>query len=296
MKRLFIINPNSGKKGRAQKLKAVIKKHFGADDIDIELTRRKGHGKELAVKALAKGYEQIIVCGGDGTINEAAQALAHTKTALGVIPLGSGNGLAREIGMPLDNFDAACNTIAAARAVRCDLGKANGEYFVNLAGMGIEADIAADFDSHGTRGKWPYFKLGAQRILNYRAPLVNIDTEAPAGPQNIKMRPLTLVFSNGRQYGSGFKIAPAASFNDGLLDMVCIKRQNIAKLLVSMPNFFKQGIMPIETRDFYKITKATVNIGGEFNYHIDGEPRRGKDTLQIEIAPGAIYLIMANLL
>jgi len=290
MKRLFIINPKSGAIGRAQKLKKAIDKYF--KHAEIELTLRKGHAQKLAAKAAAQGYAQVIVCGGDGTINEAAQGLANTETALGVIPLGSGNGLAREIGMPLDNFGAACNTILKSRAVRCDLGKANGEYFINLAGIGIEADIAADFDRKKTRGKLPYFEIAAKKLLKYRAPRVRIDMEGPAGARTIRLLPLTLVFSNGRQYGSGFKIAPLASFNDGLLDMVCIRRQHAAKLLAGLPNFFKTGATSVETRDFCKITKATVKIAAEFNYHIDGEPRRAKNALQIEIAPGAIYLLM----
>lgn len=290
MKRLFIINPKSGAKGCAEELKKVIQKHF--PQADIEFTRRQGHAKELAAAAAANNYAQVVACGGDGTINEAMQGLALSNIALGVIPLGSGNGLAREVGMPLDNFEAACNTILTARAVRCDLGKANGEYFINLAGIGIEADIAADFDKNGKRGRWPYFKITAKKIFSYKAPHITVDMESPAGIQNIALRPLTLVFTNGRQYGSGFKIAPRASFSDGLLDMVCIRRQNIFKLLAGLPNFFKPAIIPVEIRDYYKITKATVNICADFNYHIDGEPRRGKDKLQIEIVPGSVSLLM----
>lgn len=283
MKRLFIINPKSGaKRGGVDSLKAAIKKHFPS--ADIALTNAPGHAKELA----KQNYDQITACGGDGTINEIVQSLAGTKTALGIIPLGSGNGLARELGAPLDNFEAACNNILKACPARCDLGRANGEYFVNLAGLGLEADIAAAFDKQSGRGKWPYFKIGARKFLSYKAPQVSVEID---GGETINTRPLTLVFSNGRQYGSGFKIAPQASFGDGLLDMVYIENKGILRHILCLPNFFKPGISPCETRKFHKIKKAVARLEGGFNYHIDGEPRRAKDLLEIEIAPGAIYLL-----
>ena len=289
MEALFIINPKSGAGGLLDELKTAIKNSFPR--ADIILTQRAGHAKELAAKAALENFGQVIVAGGDGTINEAAQGLANTQTALGVIPLGSGSGLARELGAPLNNFAAACNNILTARPLRCDLGRANGEYFINLAGLGLEADIAAAFDEHGKtgkRGKWPYFKIGAKKVFGYKAPRVKIAADGAAA---VEMRPLTLVFSNGRQYGSGFKIAPKASFNDGLLDMTAVESQNIARLLLGLPNFFKEGLSPVETRKFRQLKKAVVHVDGEFNYHIDGEPRRAKDLLEIEIVPAAISLL-----
>ncbi|MDR1124403.1 MAG: diacylglycerol kinase family lipid kinase [Elusimicrobiota bacterium] len=290
MEDIFIINPKSGVGGRLEELKTAVKTRFPR--ADIVLTRRAGHAKELAAQAAAEGRPRLIVCGGDGTINEAAQGLALSQTALGVIPLGSGNGLARELGAPLDNFAAACNNILTARPLRCDLGRANGEYFINLAGLGLEADIAAAFDERGktgARGKWPYFKIGAREFFNYRAPRAAVEFD---GGKTINLRPLTLVFSNGRQYGSGFKIAPRASFNDGFLDMTVVESQNIARLLLGLPNFFKEGLSPVEVRKFWRLKKAAVHIDGNFNYHIDGEPRRAKNLLEIETAPAAISLLM----
>jgi YegS/Rv2252/BmrU family lipid kinase len=292
MKTLFIINPRSGAGGRLKELKNAIKTRFPR--ADIVLTQRAGHAKELAARASREGLARLIVCGGDGTINEAVQSLALSQTALGVIPLGSGNGLAREIGAPLNDFAAACQNILTARPLRCDLGRANGEYFINLAGFGLEADIAAAFDERGktgARGKWPYFKLGASKFFNYKAPRVAVELD---GGQPMTLRPLTLVFSNGRQYGSGFKIAPRASFHDGFLDMTVVESQNPARLLLGLPNFFKEGLSPVEVRGLRRLKKAAVHIEGAFNYHIDGEPRRAEDLLAIEIAPAAITLLIGG--
>jgi YegS/Rv2252/BmrU family lipid kinase len=290
MKRLFIINPKSGTARDSDNLITSINQYFPG--ADIVFTERKGHARELAAKAVTDGYKQVITAGGDGTINEAVQSLAGSEVALGVIARGSGNGLARELGAPLGNHDLACKAILNSREVRCDLGRANGEYFANLAGVGFEADIAAAFDEQGktgARGKWPYFKIGAREFFNYKAPRVAVELD---GGKTITLRPLTLAFSNGRQYGSGFKIAPKASFTDGLLDMVEIKNDNIMRLILGFPNFFKEGISPIKITKVQKIKKATIKIKGPFYYHIDGEPRQAKDLLEIEIAPAAISFLM----
>ncbi|MDR0645813.1 MAG: diacylglycerol kinase family lipid kinase [Elusimicrobiota bacterium] len=292
MKRLFIINPKSGAKKKSKRLEEIIKKYF--PQAHIAFTERKNHAKELAQKAAAEIYNQVIVAGGDGTINEAAQSLAGKQTALGVIALGSGNGFAREIGAPLDDFEAACKNILAARETSYDLGLANGEYFLNLAGLGFEADIAASFDEMGKtakRGKWPYFKIGIKHFFSYKAPRARVEID---GSPSQNMNLITLVFSNGRQYGSGFKIAPLASFDDGLLDMVVVEKTNIFKILAGLPNFLKKDLTPVEIRKFYKIKKAVVYIDGSFNYHIDGEPRRAKEKLEISILPCYIKVLTDN--
>jgi YegS/Rv2252/BmrU family lipid kinase len=292
MKKLFIINPKSGAKKNGQELARTIKQYFPSADICF--TKRKGHAQELAAQAQQEGYKQIIVAGGDGTINEVVQSLAGARSALGVIALGSGNGFAREIGMPLNNFDAACQSILRAKEVLYDLGIANNEYFINLSGLGFEADIASAFDKHGSsgrRGALPYFEIGFKKFFNYAAPQARVELDGE--PAQI-MRPLTLVFSNGRQYGSGFKIAPLASFNDGLLDMVAVEKTSVLRLLLGLPNFFKTGLSPVEIRKSRKIKKATVHIEGGFNYHIDGEPRRAPNKLEISVAPNYIKLLVCG--
>lgn len=290
MKRLFIINPKSGKGRDINALKTVIKDNF--PQADIVLTERKNHARELAAQAVMDGYNQLIVSGGDGTINEAVQSLVGSATALGVIAGGSGNGLARELGCPLDNFDLSCKNINTSNEVLCDLGKANNDYFVNLAGLGIEADIAHQFDvqgAKGIRGKWPYFKIAAQEVLRYKAPYLEVELDDGT---SLSCTPLTIVFANGRQYGSNFKIAPLASFNDGFLDMVIMQKANIARLFLGLPNFFMPGISPINITQTRKIKSAKVHCPGKFYYHIDGEPKEGKDILEISILPGSIKLLM----
>ena len=288
MKRLFIINPKSGKNNKASELEQIIKTQF--DSADIVFTKAAGHAKKLAEGAVKQGYAQVIVAGGDGTINEAAASLVGTKTALGIIPLGSGNGLAREIGCPLDNLQKACNNIYMAKPVLCDVGKANGEYFLNVAGIGLEATIAHAFAKVKTRGIWPYFKIGFAKILKYKAP----EVEVWADDKNlIFLNPTTLVFANGKQYGSNFKIAPKASLTDGNLDMVYIEEQPLWKLALGLPNFFKPNFTSVNLTKTRMVKKATITGQGKFVYHLDGEPKPATDKLEIEVVPKAIYLLIS---
>ncbi len=288
MKRLFIINPKSGKNNKASELEKTIKTQFY--DADIAFTKAAGHATKLAADAVKQNYEQVIVAGGDGTINEAASSLVGTKTALGVIAFGSGNGLAREIGCPLDNLQKACNNIYMAKPVLCDIGKANGEYFLNVAGIGLEATIAHAFANVKTRGMLPYFKIGFTQVLKYKAPQV----EVWADDKNlIFLNPITLVFANGRQYGSNFKIAPKASLTDGNLDMVSVKQSPLWKLILGLPNFFKPNFSSVKLSSTRQIKKASVTCQGKFVYHLDGEPKKATEKLEIEIVPQAIYLLIS---
>ena len=288
MKRLFIINPKSGKNNKAAELQQAIKTQF--DSADIVFTKEAGHAKKLAADAVKQNYEQIIVAGGDGTINEAASSLVGTKTALGIIALGSGNGLAREIGCPLDNLQKACHNIYIAKPVLCDAGMANGEYFFNVAGLGFEADIAHAFAKVKKRGMWPYFKLGFLRALNYKAP----QAEVWINDENLLfLNPMTLVFANGKQYGSNFKIAPQASLTDGKLDMVFIRESPLWKLALGVPNFLKSNFSSVKLAQTRQVKKAVITCQGKFLYHLDGEPKKATDKLEIKVVSKAIYLLIS---
>lgn len=290
MKTAFIINPKSGQKLGCGNIEDKIKKHF--PQAETVFTEFKGHARELAKIFARDGFEAVIVAGGDGTINEAVQSLAGTQTALGVIALGSGNGLARELGCPLGSLEQRVSALKKFKIKQFDLGRANGEYFINLAGLGMEADIAARFDeigAGGKRGKWPYFKIGAKAFFGYKSPLV----KAEADGKTFEFKIMSLVFANGRQYGSNFKIAPKAAFDDGFLDMTVIRRSNIFKLALGLPSFFFPSCKIVSIADTYKIRRAKVFLDGPFSYHIDGEPKRGKDCLEIEISPSAVKVLCA---
>ena len=284
----FILNPKSGKThADPEHLARVIQLNFPG--ADMRLTKAPGHATELAREAAGLGFESVIAIGGDGTINETARGLIGTQTALGIIPHGSGNGLAREIGMPLRAEEAVLYLQRAAR-VRCDTGLANGELFLNLAGVGIEADIAWKFMEHGqngARGKWPYFKIGAKTVFSYQPRTLELNADGHTST----LAPLTLVFANGRQYGSNFKIAPHASLTDGKLDMITVHNAPKWKLALAAPSFFTDTWRPFGITSELAVQHAVIRHPGEILYHIDGEPRKTKDTLEIAVQPKSLTVL-----
>lgn len=290
MKTVFIINPKSGKGMDRDRMLAAIRLNF--PDAEWALTERAGHATELAQKAVERGYDAVIAVGGDGTINETAKPLVGTRTALGVVPRGSGNGFARTLGMPM-LFEEALPLLQKARSVPCDVGTANGEYFLNLAGVGIEAEIArlfAEQGKNGPRGKWPYFKLGFKTVWNYKPKMLEVTSDG----KTEMLRSLTLVFANGTQYGSNFKIAPNAKLGDGLLERVEVLPVGKWKLVLAAPTFFFNNWRPLAVTRSADVKETVISYPGEIVYHVDGEPRVAKDELKISVVPRALRILLPH--
>ena len=199
---------------------------------------------------------------------------------------------ARALGIPLP-YEQAWTALQKARPLSCDVGQANGEYFFNLAGVGIEAQIAKDFAEYGKngkRGRWPYFKLGAKEVFSYRPKTLRVQYN---GKDEI-LTPLTLVFANGTQYGSNFKIAPQAEITDGKLDMVEVQNVSKWKLALAAPTFFSDTFRPIEVTRTHKTTGAVISCEGEIVYHLDGEPKVTQNRLEISLLPHALQLLVPH--
>ena len=288
MKIRFILNPKSGNTStEPEHLARCIQLNFPG--ADMRLTKGPGHATQLATDAAQQKFDIVVAIGGDGTINETARGLVGTQTALAVIPRGSGNGFAREIGMPL-LFEEAVVRLQKGEVVPCDIGRANGELFLNLAGVGIEAEIAWQFMQHGKtgkRGKWPYFKLGAKTVFSYIPDVLTVETNG----KTETIAPLTLVFANGRQYGSNFKIAPQASLTDGQLDMVTVEDAPKWKLALATPSFFTDGWRPFGLTKTAHTKKSVITKPGRIIYHLDGEPRQTTDRLEITVEEKALLVL-----
>ncbi len=278
---IFIINPKSGGKSNSF-IKEEILKVF--PEAEIVFTERAAHATEIAKNTT---HTHVIAVGGDGTINEVSSALIGTNKIFGIIPRGSGNGFAREIGASLDAKKAILQ-LKTAKEVLCDTGQINGDYFINLAGVGIEAEIAHAFAVHGKRGMWPYFKIGAKKVFTYKPKNLRVTFDG----QTKEISPLTLVFANGRQYGSNFLIAPEASLTDNMLDMIEMPNKNFFSLLLGLPSFFSLSIRPFNPCITTKIKEARVESNGPLVYHIDGEPKVSEGPLEIKIIPNALKVLM----
>lgn len=287
-----IINPISGAGAQpdtaARRANMVREAATGyGEDVQIHFTERGGHARELAAAAVGAGVQGVIVWGGDGTFNEAAGALIGTNIPVGLVPAGSGNGLAGALGTPRIPQDAL-RTFFSGDTRKIDAGRIGDRIFFNVAGIGFDARVAALFNQRaaGTRGPWPYFVIGVRQGCTYCA----LDYDVRLDDEPMKYRALLIVFANGSEYGLGARIAPDARLDDGLLDVLIAEDRGVLARFWSARHFARGAPANAPSVLTRRVRKAVVEAAGEMEFHVDGEPARASGRLEIEVLPGALAI------
>lgn len=217
---LFIINPKSGV-DRVKALQGLIERYLDKEKFsyDIAHTQYAKHGTELARKGVAEGYKIIVAVGGDGSVNDVITGIHGTDATLAIIPKGSGNGLARSLKIPLDAA-LAIELINKGTKATIDLGKADNRIFVSNAGVGFDALVARKFAKSKRRGMAIYSWIVTKYLWMYKEWKWEIEVDGVA----MKEKAFILTVANAAQFGYNFKIAPLADLQDGLFDIVIIKK------------------------------------------------------------------------
>jgi diacylglycerol kinase (ATP) len=290
MKYLFILNPNAGKKNKTSDLIDLIGELKNSSDCQCEFayTGAAGDATRLAREAAHQGFDVAVAVGGDGTINEVAAGLIQSRCALGVVPRGSGNGIARSMNIPLSLRDSLL-CLFSPLIRRIDVGMAGDKYFVGVAGCGFDAVIGRKFQSFGSRGPLPYFLIGAREFLRYKTQQYRIEIDGEIRDESA----LLLAFANTRQYGNGAIIAPDADPADGILDFCMIKSLPAWKApgLVSM--IFKGQIDQHPSYEHIKCKSVRVKTTAKkVFFHRDGEPDEEEDSLKISLLPAALRICL----
>ena len=253
---------------------------------DVVLTERAGHAAELARGAVERGARVVVAWGGDGTVNEVASALAFGPAALGIIPSGSGNGLARLLHLPRAPR-AAFDRLLHGRDRQIDLGEANGRLFANMAGVGFDATVAARFARLGRsrRGFLRYAAIVLDQIGRFRP--VTCDLTLDEGCVETTTAAL-VTFANGRQWGNGAVIAPNAELDDGLLDAVVAGADGTLDVLRAVPRLFLGTIDRAPRVAIRKVRCAQVRSAGLLPFHVDGEALVADGMLDVLVRPAAL--------
>ena len=291
----FILNPVAGCKKDPSFFEKLIIQFCQENKLEYFLwkTERPGHGRILAQEALRKGSLCIVAIGGDGTINEIAGELIHTKVSLGIIPKGSANGFAREFGIPL-NPRKACETLLQSRTLAVDVGKINEELFFSVGGVGFDARVGYTYNQSqkgGGRGKIPYFTSAIREYLAYAPPAMSLRFE----DKERHFSPFLIAIANSRQYGISAQIAPKAVVNDGLLNFSIIHQAPLYQYLWLLPKVFTGDIDRAPFFENIFIKEATISSEEELPYHIDGEFRFGKKKLVVKIEPTSLMVKVPRL-
>ena len=286
---IFVVNPIAGK-GKKEMFPLWVDELLDKSLYDYELvyTKCKGHAKQLAAEALNDGFEIVAAVGGDGTLNEVAQALINTEGVLAIVPFGSGNGLARMLSLPLQPPKVIKNVLNRCRVKSIDTALVNGVPFVSIAGFGLDAETADAFAKDGHRGFLTYSKIAVEKYFH-----AQIDSCTITLNDNVTFdsRPLMVTFANSNQFGYEAKIAPKALLDDGLLDVCILKKpllpaapfvatQLLAGHIHHSPYFQSLQAKKIFVR---RKKNAVVNI--------DGEPIMMDKDLLVEIKPLSLKVL-----
>lgn len=285
---LFIINPISGGRGKLRIPDFIDqyldKEKFNANFVFSEYV---GHAGELADEAATKNFDVIVAAGGDGTINEVATKVLKHNKILGILPLGSGNGLARFLKIP-KNLRHALGLINNFKTDYVDTAEFNQKCFFNLAGMGFDAHLSAVFSKDKKRGLSGYVKLGFQEVFNYKPQTYQLDIDGTAYTR----KAFAISIANSSQYGNDVYIAPNASVKDGLLDVCIIKPFPIIKLPV-LGYVMLKGTA--ESSDMIEIIKGKhIKITREKAgaVHVDGEPLQMGAEIEALVHPLSLQVIV----
>lgn len=290
MRVAVIINPISGTGGRPDVARARVEmaasiveaRHL---DAEVLVTEHAGHARDLVLGALARGATLVAAWGGDGTANEVASVLAFTGTPFAIIPSGSGNGLARELQIPLSPEEAFQVALDGAERLM-DAGELDGRLFFNVAGIGLDARVAHRFAAGGLlrRGFWRYLEITTQELFTY-----DPDEHSVAVDGDVqRTRALVVAICNSRQYGNGAIIAPHARVDDGLLDVVVIEQRSLLATALQVPKVFAGHIDRVRGVTIRRGASIEVTSSRPVIYHVDGEPFVGAASVTARVRPRAL--------
>ncbi|MDR3093258.1 MAG: diacylglycerol kinase family lipid kinase [Bacteroidales bacterium] len=284
----FIINPISGTR-KKETLPGIIRNGLDATRFEPQFvfTERQGHAHELARREVEKGTPFVVAVGGDGTVNEIAAALRDSNTALGIIPSGSGNGLARHLHIPL-HLDKALKTINAAHVKDIDYGLVNGQPFFCTLGSGFDAHVSDLFAHSSRRGFRKYASIIAQEFIMYRSQYYRLVIDG----KPVETKAMLVTVANASQYGNNGYISPLADISDGELD-VCILLP-FPKLLAATlaVRLISKTIHRSPYYRGFKGKEIIIERTKADKVHLDGDPFKMDKVLNISIIPNGLKVMV----
>ena len=281
---LLIINPISGtgsKQGVAEKVLARLNEH--GFEAEVKYTGGRGDATRLAAAAADQNFAGVLACGGDGTVNETARALCGRHTALGILPAGSGNGLARHIGIPVD-IDLALDIILKNNVIAVDYGSVNQTPFFCTFGMGFDAAVSHRFARQSRRGLISYVRSALREYIQYKPQTYTLS----ANGKILTEKAFLVAVANASQWGNNAYIAPQASITDGLLDIIIVHSGSPIDAAVMGMDIFTGFINKNTMVHCFRAPAAVIYRNNPGEAHIDGEPMMLDNILEIKCHPAAL--------
>lgn len=284
---IFIINPKAGVKKKMD-IPAFIKSNIPAQvSYDIVLWKNKDDFESIQQQILTGGYTVAVAVGGDGTVNQIAKTINNTSIALGILPFGSGNGLARSLGVPMNTREALL-FVVNNEIKTVDSGIINNIPFFCTSGVGFDAKIGALFASSTKRGFSSYVKIVLKEFISYKPQNYSITIDGKTQEVNAFL----IAFANAGQYGNDFYIAPEASMNDGILHITVLKPFRFFSVLGLVIKIFNRKAHLSKHIESYNGKEIIVHREEEGPFHFDGEPGITGKEVKVKIIPNSLRVVM----
>ena len=287
---IFIVNPISGTQGKKAILKWIDERlDRTLYEYEVVKTEYAGHATEIAANAVKEGIDIVVAIGGDGTINETARSLIHSNTALGIIPCGSGNGLARHLRIPMDP-KAAIDILNEKYQIQMDYGKINNIPFFCTCGVGFDAFVSLKFADSGKRGLLTYLENTLHESLTYQPETYEIENEEGT----VRHKAFLIACGNASQYGNNAYITPQASLTDGLMDVTILEPFTVLDVPSLSFQLFNKTIDQNSRIKTMRAKKIKIHRNKSGVFHYDGDPIMGNEDLEVEIVPHGLNVITSS--
>lgn len=285
---VFILNPISGTRKKAR-VPDLLRQQIDHSRYNYEIaeTDRPFHAHELAKGAAESGADIVVAVGGDGTVNEVASGLLYTNTALGILPFGSGNGLARHLNIPLDTAEAI-KLLNNSGYITIDAAEANGKAFFCTAGLGFDARIGQVFASTHTRGFGSYIRMTLAEYLHFTPHQYTIKVNG----KELNDSYFVVTMANASQYGNGAYIAPGADIQDGKMDLCLLKPFPKLEMMRLGWQLFNKSIHESKYMQIIRTDVAEIDCPQAECMHLDGEFAPIKGKLQVRMLPQSLRVIV----
>ena len=285
---LFLVN---GKAGRGilsgfETLVSTLCNDAGIK-FKIQQSEYAGHLNKLTSAAIKEGFKTIVVVGGDGSVNEVFSELLNTDVKLGILPLGSGNGLARHLKIPL-NTEKALKLIINGNSKLIDSALINNIPFISIAGTGFDALIAKHFSNSKSRGFWNYFWLTTKYYFSYKP----IQYHISSGTRNFSTKALLVSFSNSNQFGYNISVSPHANIEDGYLDICILKKPPLLALPLTIFYLLTGKIFKSKFHISFKTKRLMVSSNVKQLINVDGEYHESSQQIEVMVLPESLNVFV----
>lgn len=293
MSSLFLINPGSGKRKNIASIQSLIREEYEQAGEKVQIEEIDFNNLSLQLSHAEKtGIRRVFAVGGDGTVNAIGSRLVGTSIHFGVIPVGSGNGYARNLGISI-KIPLAIRQSLDAYTILADTGEFAGHPFLNVAGLGLDAEVAKIFAENGRRGFRPYAKSTFHAIMNLQSEHIRLTID---GEEREFPNVFAVVIANGGQWGYDAKVSRNGSLTDGVFDILVVKEFSVFQSGILVSRMFNGTLSGSKNVTSFQGKEVTIQRKQEGNIQIDGEPLTAGSRIEARITPQSLHLLLPNTL